>query len=309
MLGRGDDVLLSEVCEEVYAALRTEPTVLVVEDLHWVDAASVDVLRFLARRIESMPLALIVTYRDRRDRAAALGSPAARRLRRPGRRSTTLALQPLSVDAVALAARRHRRSTPSGCTRSPAATRSSSPRSPRSPTARCPPRSATPCWPAPPTSTPHDFEVLQLVAAAPDRLDDRVLPALGVDLPTLRRLRRDRAAHPHRRGHRLPPRAGPAGGREHRSRPAAGRGCTRGSSTPWSGSSRATPPCSPTTPSPPATRARAASVRPRGRGRTRPGPARTARPPPSSRSRSSTSTRRPARAGRAAARSWPTSST
>ena len=35
---------------------------------------------------------------------------------------------------------------------------------------------------------PGDLEVLQLAAAAPDRLDDRVLPALGVDLPTLRRL-------------------------------------------------------------------------------------------------------------------------
>ena len=58
------DVLLSEVCEQVYAALRTEPTVLVVEDLHWVDAASVDVLRFLARRVESMPLVLLMTYRD-----------------------------------------------------------------------------------------------------------------------------------------------------------------------------------------------------------------------------------------------------
>ena len=33
-----------------------------------------------------------------------------------------------------------------------------------------------------------DFEALQLTATAPDRLDDRVLPALGVDLPTLRRL-------------------------------------------------------------------------------------------------------------------------
>jgi DNA-binding CsgD family transcriptional regulator len=33
-----------------------------------------------------------------------------------------------------------------------------------------------------------DFEVLQLVSTAPDRLDDRVLPALDVDLPTLRRL-------------------------------------------------------------------------------------------------------------------------
>ena len=36
--------------------------------------------------------------------------------------------------------------------------------------------------------SPEDFEVLQLVATAPDRLDDRVLPALEVDLPTLRRL-------------------------------------------------------------------------------------------------------------------------
>jgi len=36
--------------------------------------------------------------------------------------------------------------------------------------------------------TPEDFEVLQLTATAPDRLDDRVLSALGVDLPTLRRL-------------------------------------------------------------------------------------------------------------------------
>ena len=54
----------SEVCERCYDALATEPTVLVVEDLHWVDAASVEVLRFLARRVESMPLALLVTYRD-----------------------------------------------------------------------------------------------------------------------------------------------------------------------------------------------------------------------------------------------------
>jgi DNA-binding CsgD family transcriptional regulator/uncharacterized protein YdbL (DUF1318 family) len=37
---------------------------------------------------------------------------------------------------------------------------------------------------------PEDFEVLQLVATAPDRLDDRVLSQLAVDLPTLRRLDR-----------------------------------------------------------------------------------------------------------------------
>ncbi|HOZ60213.1 MAG TPA: AAA family ATPase, partial [Nakamurella multipartita] len=56
--------MLSEICELVFRALRAEPTILVIEDLHWIDAASVDVLRFLARRVPSMPVALLVSYRD-----------------------------------------------------------------------------------------------------------------------------------------------------------------------------------------------------------------------------------------------------
>ena len=43
-------------------------------------------------------------------------------------------------------------------------------------------------WPGRPRSTSDDLEVLRLTATAPDRLDDRALPALGVDLPSLRRL-------------------------------------------------------------------------------------------------------------------------
>ena len=35
---------------------------------------------------------------------------------------------------------------------------------------------------------PQDLEVLQLIACSPDRLDDRVLPLVGVELDTLRRL-------------------------------------------------------------------------------------------------------------------------
>ena len=35
---------------------------------------------------------------------------------------------------------------------------------------------------------PEDLEILQLIACSPDRLDDRVLPMLGVDLEVLRRL-------------------------------------------------------------------------------------------------------------------------
>ncbi len=54
--------------------------------------------------------------------------------------------------------------------------------------AGCPRRCATPCWPAPTGSTDDDLEVLQLVATAPDAVDDRLMPLLGVDTPCLRRL-------------------------------------------------------------------------------------------------------------------------
>ena len=54
---------------EVVTAVLTElagqlPAVLVLEDLHWADEASLDVLRLLARRLDAQPLLVIVTYRD-----------------------------------------------------------------------------------------------------------------------------------------------------------------------------------------------------------------------------------------------------
>ena len=56
--------------ERVLAALRQEldwpgrPTVLVVEDVHWADEATLDVLRFLVRRVGELPAVLVLTYRD-----------------------------------------------------------------------------------------------------------------------------------------------------------------------------------------------------------------------------------------------------
>jgi ATP/maltotriose-dependent transcriptional regulator MalT len=44
------------------AAGRTR--VLVVEDMHWADQATLDLLAFLARRIDSLPVVLLVTHRD-----------------------------------------------------------------------------------------------------------------------------------------------------------------------------------------------------------------------------------------------------
>ena len=94
---------------EVTAALVRElahgrATVLVLEDLHWADEATLDVLRLLARKVQTVPALVLVSYRDDElDRAHPLrvvlgelatarrGDPArgpaalARRRRRAGR--------------------------------------------------------------------------------------------------------------------------------------------------------------------------------------------------------------------------------
>ncbi len=51
-------------------ALRAElswsghPTVLVIEDVHWADEATLDALRYLVRRVAGLPAVLVLTYRD-----------------------------------------------------------------------------------------------------------------------------------------------------------------------------------------------------------------------------------------------------
>jgi DNA-binding CsgD family transcriptional regulator len=54
---------------EVIAALRDElrarlPTILVLEDVHWADEATLDVVRLLAGRLETIPALVVATYRD-----------------------------------------------------------------------------------------------------------------------------------------------------------------------------------------------------------------------------------------------------
>src|ERR671921_674252 len=53
--------------EAVVSALgrlaRDGPVVLVIEDLHWADEATQDLLRFLVRNLEGMPLLVVITVR------------------------------------------------------------------------------------------------------------------------------------------------------------------------------------------------------------------------------------------------------
>src|SRR5215216_2630358 len=51
---------------DVLAALaaRPGPTIVVAEDAHWADGATIELLRFLGRRIGDLPVLVVVTYRD-----------------------------------------------------------------------------------------------------------------------------------------------------------------------------------------------------------------------------------------------------
>ena len=57
---------------EVVAALERlaarAPAILVLEDLHWADEATLDTLRLLARRVGRLPLLVVASYRDELDR-------------------------------------------------------------------------------------------------------------------------------------------------------------------------------------------------------------------------------------------------
>lgn len=46
------------------AVLTAAPTLLLLEDVHWADEATLEILRFLGRRIQSMPLLVLATFRE-----------------------------------------------------------------------------------------------------------------------------------------------------------------------------------------------------------------------------------------------------
>lgn len=56
----------SGLFDAVLATLAAAPraTVLIVEDAHWADGTTLDLLRFLGRRITSVPALIIMSYRD-----------------------------------------------------------------------------------------------------------------------------------------------------------------------------------------------------------------------------------------------------
>ncbi|MET0695778.1 MAG: AAA family ATPase [Propionibacteriaceae bacterium] len=49
---------------QVRTALGRSPTLLLLEDLHWADEATLDLVRYLARRLDGVPLLVVATFRD-----------------------------------------------------------------------------------------------------------------------------------------------------------------------------------------------------------------------------------------------------
>jgi hypothetical protein len=62
LIGRVQDraALFATVAQQ----LADRPTVWLVEDLHWADTATLDLLKYLGRRLTGRPLLLLLTYRD-----------------------------------------------------------------------------------------------------------------------------------------------------------------------------------------------------------------------------------------------------
>lgn len=58
------DALLAEAFDFLGHAASQQPLVAILEDLHWADTASLEFLRYVARRLADLPLLLVATYRD-----------------------------------------------------------------------------------------------------------------------------------------------------------------------------------------------------------------------------------------------------
>ncbi|WP_062311408.1 ATP-binding protein [Demequina rhizosphaerae] len=96
LAGDGDRIALFRALR---AALAAGPTLVILEDLHWADEATLDALRFLARRLDGVPALIVATYRHdevtaRHPLTGLLGDLAT------APRTSRIVVPPLTVDGV-----------------------------------------------------------------------------------------------------------------------------------------------------------------------------------------------------------------
>jgi DNA-binding SARP family transcriptional activator/tetratricopeptide (TPR) repeat protein len=91
--------LLEAIARTIERLAKARPLLLVLEDLHWAGAATLDVIEYLARRIGAVPALLVLTFRTGE---SAPGSPlhALRRRLQSESRSSSLELRALAAGDV-----------------------------------------------------------------------------------------------------------------------------------------------------------------------------------------------------------------
>ena len=94
----GREVLAATVVDALAVAARRRPLLVVIEDLHWCDPASLTVLRAAVDAAPSLPVMLLLTCRDDPLEASSQVSDQLAGLPAGVRR---IALSPIGVDAVA----------------------------------------------------------------------------------------------------------------------------------------------------------------------------------------------------------------
>jgi AAA ATPase domain len=161
-LGGTRERMLREVAEALEAVGADRPLVLHLEDLHWADPSTVDLVEWLARRDTGARLLLVGTYRPADARAAGHPIDTAAADLLPGCRAAEQRLGELDTDAVRVVLERRLdggespRSWPGRCAAAPTACRCSSPNSPsRGSTRACyGRRRAAGSWPGPAAPSP-----------------------------------------------------------------------------------------------------------------------------------------------------------
>ena len=103
--GANRAVLFAAVLDELVTP--PSPALMVIEDVHWADAATLDLIKFLGRRIHRTPALLILSYRD--DEVDAMHPLRAVLGELPPRQVSRLALSRLTQPAVEAMASRAQR--------------------------------------------------------------------------------------------------------------------------------------------------------------------------------------------------------
>jgi DNA-binding winged helix-turn-helix (wHTH) protein/tetratricopeptide (TPR) repeat protein len=93
--------LFNSVCDFIARLALEKPILLILEDLHWADAATLSLLAHLANRLTELPVALVVTFRDAEaDVTPALAKTLEGLIRE--RDATRISLKGLAIEQVGL---------------------------------------------------------------------------------------------------------------------------------------------------------------------------------------------------------------